>query len=140
MEQSLYAQVVKLRRKDLKFFAADRNNNEAIFKFQGKSARSQLWFDLDLNWVEINFSTSEPDFYEKLFQSHDDTQDNITFKTFQVPIGNEKCVKSFKFQNDAPILKFCQKTFNCCFFSSLASAFASIKHSNAANAISMRIE
>ena len=32
-----------------------------------------------------------------------------TFKTFQVPIGNAKCVESFKFQNDAPILKYCQK-------------------------------
>ena len=91
-EQSLYAQVVKLRRKDLKFVAADKNRNEAKFKFQGQSMRSQLWLDLDLNWVEINFRTHEPDFYKKLFQSHDDTQENNTFKTFQVPIGNEKCV------------------------------------------------
>ena len=109
MEKSLYAQVVKLRCKDLKFFASDKNKIEAKFKFQGQSARSQLWFDLDLNWVDINFSTREPDFYKKLFQSHDDTQDDITFKTFQVPIGNAKFVESFKFQNDAPILKFCQK-------------------------------
>ena len=54
IEQSLYAQVVKLRRKDLKFVATDKNKNEAKFKFQGQSARSQLWFDLDLNLVEIN--------------------------------------------------------------------------------------
>ena len=98
MEQSLYAQVVKLRRKDLKFVATNQNKNEAKFKFQGQSARSQLWFDLDLNWVEINFSCREPDFYKKNFQSHDDTQDDNTFKTFQVPIGNVKCVESFKFQ------------------------------------------
>ena len=39
MEQSLYAQVVKLRRKDLKFVAIDKNKNEAKFKFQGQSAR-----------------------------------------------------------------------------------------------------
>ena len=65
MEQSLYAQVVKLWRKDLQFAAADKNKNEAKFKFQGQSARSQLRLDLDLKWVDINFSTREPDFYKK---------------------------------------------------------------------------
>ena len=121
------------------FVAEDKNKNEAKFKFQGQSARSQLWFDLDLYWIDINFSTCEPDFYKKLFQSRDDKQDNITFKTFQVPIGNAKVVKSFKFQNDAPILSYCQKTLNSCCFSSLASAFDSIKHFKPSNAISMRI-
>ena len=120
MEQSLYSQAVKIRRKDLQFVAADKNKNEAKFKFQCQSEISQLWFDLDLDWININFSTREPDFYMKLFQSHDDTQDDITFKTFQVPIGNEKCVTLFKFQNDAPILKYCQKTLNSCCFSSLS--------------------
>ena len=79
-EQSLYAQVAKLRRKNLKFVTTDKNKNEAKFKFQGQSTRSQLWFDLDLDWIEIKFSTREPDFYKKLFQSHDDTQDDNTFK------------------------------------------------------------
>ena len=139
-EQSLYVQVVKLCRNDLKFVATDKNKNEAKFKFQGQSERSQLWFDLDLNWVEINFSTREPDFSKKLFQSHDDTQDNNAFKKFQVPIGNAKCVESFKLRKDAPILKYCQKTLNSCCFSSLALAFASINHNAAANDISMRTE
>ena len=39
MEQRLYEQVVKLRRKDLKLIAANRNKNETKFKFQGLSAR-----------------------------------------------------------------------------------------------------
>ena len=39
MEQGLYAQVVKLRWKDLKFIAANKKKNEAKFKFQGQSAR-----------------------------------------------------------------------------------------------------
>ena len=47
MEQGLYAQVVKLRRKDLTFIAANRNKTEAKFNFQGQSARSQCWYDLD---------------------------------------------------------------------------------------------
>ena len=49
MEQQLYAQVIMIRQKYLKFAATDRNKNEAKFKFQGQSARSQRWFDLDLN-------------------------------------------------------------------------------------------
>ena len=35
MEQSLYLQVVRIRRKDLKFIVTDKNKNEAKFKFQG---------------------------------------------------------------------------------------------------------
>ena len=121
------------------FYAADKNKNESKFKFQGQSARSQLWFDLDLDWIDMNFSTFEPDLYKKLFQSHDNKQDKDTFNTVQVPIGNEKVVKSFMFHKDAPILSYCQKTLNSCCFSSLSSAFASNKHFKAANSISIRI-
>ena len=71
IKQSLYAQIIMFRRKDLKFDAADKNKNESKFKFQGQSGRSQLWFDLDLYWIDMNFSTREPDFYKKIFQSHD---------------------------------------------------------------------
>ena len=65
MEQSCYAQVIKFRRKDLIFDAADKNKNESKFKFQGQSARSQLWFDIDLDLIDMNFSTNEPHFYKK---------------------------------------------------------------------------
>ena len=41
MEKGLYAQVIMISRKDLKFVATDTNKNEAKFKFQGQSARSQ---------------------------------------------------------------------------------------------------
>ena len=53
----------------MKFVAKDKNKNEAKFKFQGQSARSQLWFDLDLDWIETNFSTRDPDLYKKQFQA-----------------------------------------------------------------------
>ena len=109
MEKSLYAQVIMFRRKDLKFDAADKNKNDSEFKFQGQSRRSRLWFDLDLDWTGKSFSTREPYFYKKLVQSHDYEQDTNTFKTFQVPIGNAKVVKSFVFNKDAPILSYCQK-------------------------------
>ena len=97
MEQGLYSQVTVLRQKGLKFVATDKIKNEDKFKFQGQFAISQQWFDIVFGWVEVNFSTREPDFYKKLFQNHDGTQDVNTFKFFQVPIGNAKCVESFKF-------------------------------------------
>ena len=107
--------MVKLSRKYLKFITENKNKNEAKFKFQGLFARSQCCFDLDFDWIEVNFSIHEPDLYKKLFQCHDDTQDTNTFKFLQVPNGNSKCVETFKFQNDAPILNYCQKSLNSCF-------------------------
>ena len=120
LEQGLYSQVVMLRWNDLGLISGNRNKNEAEFKFQGQSARSQHWFDPDFDWVEVNFSTREPDFYKKLFQIHDSTQDTNTSKLFQVPIWNSKCVENLKFHNDAPMLKYFQKSLNSCFFSSSA--------------------
>ena len=67
MEQGLYAQVVKLRRKDLKFAAVDKNKNEAKFNFRRLSARSQRWFDIEFDCIEVNFSTREPDLYKEKF-------------------------------------------------------------------------
>ena len=51
MEQGLYAQVVKLCQKDLKYVAAYKNKNEAKFKFHGLSAKSQRWFDIEFDWI-----------------------------------------------------------------------------------------
>ena len=90
IEQSLYAQVIKFWRKGFIFDAADKNKTESKFKFQGQSARSQIWFDLDLDRIDINFSTREPDFYKKLFQSHDNKQDEDTFKIFQFQLEMQK--------------------------------------------------
>ena len=95
MEQRLYAQVVMISRKDLKFIAENKNINEANFKFQGQSTRSQRWFDLELDCIKVDFSTHEPDLYKKVLHIHDDTQDKNAFKLFQVPIGNSKCVENF---------------------------------------------
>ena len=57
--------MIRIRQKDLKFVATDKNKIEAKFKFQGQYARSQRWFDIDLDWIEVQFSTREPDFYKK---------------------------------------------------------------------------
>ena len=88
MEQGLYEQVVNLSQKDLKFITANKNKNEAKFKFQGQYERSQRWFYLDFDCIEVNFIRRETYFYKNFFQSHKDTQDTNTFKIFPVPIGN----------------------------------------------------
>ena len=59
--------------------------NGAKFNFQGRSARSQRWFDLDIDCIEVNFSTCEPDFYKKPFKY-------MTIHKIQMNL------KAFKFQ------------------------------------------
>ena len=62
MGKVLYAQVVKLRQKDLKFIAENKNKNEDEIKFQGLFEISQRWFDIDFYRIEVNCSTRETDF------------------------------------------------------------------------------
>ena len=38
-------------------------------KFQGLSARSQRWFDIYFDWIEVNFITREPDLYKETFSN-----------------------------------------------------------------------
>ena len=52
-----------ISRKYLKFVAENKNKNEYKFKFQGQSTRSQPWFDLGSDWIEVNFGTCKIDFY-----------------------------------------------------------------------------
>ena len=49
MEQGLYAQEVKLRQNNQRFIATNKNKNKAKFKFEGLSARSKRWFDIDFD-------------------------------------------------------------------------------------------
>ena len=56
IEQGLYAQVVKLHQNDLKFNAANKNKNEAKFKFQGQYERSQRSFDIKFDCIYVTFS------------------------------------------------------------------------------------
>ena len=90
MEQSLYAQVIMFRRKDLKFDAADKKKNPSKIIFQGQSARSRYWFDLDLDWIDINFSTGEPGFYRKLYQNHEKEQEKIHSEYFKFQLEMQK--------------------------------------------------
>ena len=62
-EQGLYAKVFMLHRDYMKTTKENKNKNEGKFKFQGNSARSQHWFDLDFDWTGEICSTCEPDLY-----------------------------------------------------------------------------
>ena len=97
MEQGLYVQVGMLCWKYLKITEANKNKNEAKFKFQGQSEISKRWFDLNFDWIGENFSTCEPGFFGKIFQSHDNPQDTNTFQMFEFPIINSKCVEKLSF-------------------------------------------
>ena len=44
----------------LKKYTGKEHKREYLF--QGKSARSKHWFDLDIEWVEENFIIREPQF------------------------------------------------------------------------------
>ena len=81
IEQGLYAQVF------MKFVAENNNNNEANFKFQGQSARSQRWFDIDFDWIEVNFRTREPDLYKIFFRAMTIHKIQIHLKYFQFQQG-----------------------------------------------------
>ena len=48
--------------------------------------------------------------------------------------------ENFKFNNDASMLNYCNKSLNICCFSILSSVCASIEQTKPSNAISLRIE
>ena len=100
----------------------------------------QSWFDLDFDWIKERFSTCEPDFYMEIYQRYDKTEVTNTFKIFEVPNGNRKCLEEMKFHNAAPMLKYSQNSLNSCCFSSLASSFYSINQTKADNNIAIRVE
>ena len=124
----------------MKFDAADENKNESKFKFQGQSARSKFWFDLDLDWIDINFALVNLISIRNSFKVMTMSKTQIHLKHFKFQSEMQKFAKSFVFHKDAPILSYCQKTLNSCCFSSLSSAFVSKKHFKAANAISILIK
>ena len=140
VEQCVYVQVVPLCRKDLKITEENKNKNEVKFKFQGQSARSQRWFNIDLDCIEEHFSTREPIFYKTIYKRHDETKDTNTFKMFVVQIVNTKNMEEIKFNIDAPMLKYRQSTLNSCCFSSLVSYFESTNQRKVENSISKCIE
>ena len=67
MIQGFYAQVVTIRQKESEN-KKDKENTKK-YNFQGKSARSRRWFDLDHEFIEEIFRTSETDFYKNFIKT-----------------------------------------------------------------------
>ena len=86
----MYSQVVIIRRKTEVEEAHNNSKKKCKYYFQGKSERSQRWFDIDLDWLKYNFMTMEPEFYKHMFQCKIEGQSVIEILKFPVPIGNEK--------------------------------------------------
>ena len=138
MEQGLYAQVVMIFRKESEDKKEKENTKK--YNFQGKSARSRRWFDLDYVWLEENFRTREPDFYKKLYQAKFRGDDTKIYQIFGVSIGNEKTTRKVQFHPAAPVIKYHQKSSNSCCLISLASAFHFIGNNRAIPALVDSIE
>ena len=61
LENGLYAQVVVIHR--MESYDKKENDKKNLYKFQGQSARTKHWFDLDHECLKENLMTCEPYFY-----------------------------------------------------------------------------
>ena len=91
--------------------------------FQEKYSRSKHWFDLDIEWTQENFSTGEPQFFKRPFQSNIGGQDGIKYPTFSVSIGIAKEVGEVEYNPKPPLMEYHQNDSNSCCFISLESWF-----------------
>ena len=66
--------------------------------------------------------------------------DKETFQIFRVPIVNKKITRKVQFHLAAPLIKYHQKRYNSCYFSSLASGFYRINGNRAVNGLIDSIE
>ena len=88
LEQGLYAKVVMILRRES--YDIKEKDKTKIYNFQGKSARTKHWFNLDHEWLKENFMTREPDFYKKLYDNTFRGDTTHDYKTFGVPIVNAR--------------------------------------------------
>ena len=103
--------------------AKKEKENTKKYNFQGQSARSRRWFDLDHEWLDENFSTRKPYFYSRLYQNKFRGDDKKTYQKFGVLIIHAKITGKVQFYPEAPVIKYHQKRSNSCCLSSLTSYF-----------------
>ena len=72
------------------FRGVNRQKTKRKYLFQGNYKILNNWFYIDIEWIEENFSTREPQFYKSLFQSNIEGQSGSKHPTFSVPTENEK--------------------------------------------------
>ena len=110
------------------------------YLFQGQSEISKHWLDLDMEWVEENFSKRELQFYKRLFQTIIEGQSGITYLIFPVTFVNVKETGEIEYALHDPLVAYYQKDSNFCCFSSLASTFTASGEKNAVRKIARQIE
>ena len=77
--------------------AANKNKNVAEFKLQSQSTRSKRWFDLDFDWIEVNFITREPDLYQIFFRAMKIYKTQIHLKYFKLQLEIQNMWKCLSF-------------------------------------------
>ena len=67
MEQGLHTQVAMIRRRESDYIKEKDKTKK--YNFQGKSARTKHWFNIDHEWLKENFMTRETYLYLKLYDT-----------------------------------------------------------------------
>ena len=93
LDNGLYPQVVMVRRRELDDKKVTYKTK--IYNFQGQSARTKHWINLDHEWLKENFMTRELDFYLKLYQTKFRSDKIQNYQKFGLPIGNAKITKKY---------------------------------------------
>ena len=98
------------------------------------------FFDIDIDWVEETFSTIEPEFFKRLFETNIEDQAGITYYIFTVPIGNAKERGKIEYKIQAPLVAYYQNASNSCCLSSLSYSFTASGEEKYTRDIEMRIQ
>ena len=88
LENGLYALVVMIRIRELDDIK--EKDKTKIYNFQGQSAMTKHWFDLDHEWLKENIMTREPDFYLKNIKINLGVIQHRTIKSFDYQLVMQK--------------------------------------------------
>ena len=101
--QNIPYEILKIALEDVLYLqdVTIRNNTELqegeilpktteTYSFKGHSEISKHWFDIDLEWMEDNFMTREPELCKRLFQRNIESQYEKNFQHFQSFLGIQK--------------------------------------------------
>ena len=116
-----YSQIVRIRCTTVEDNTDGSINVIDGYHFEGGTVFTDAWVLLTEIWLQENFMTREPKFFEELFAK----SDNATV-LFDVPVGAKHLHKKVEFPPDAIYIKYQQRDRSTCCFASLASAFHAI--------------
>ena len=109
------------------------------YLFQWQSEITKHWFDLNIEWVEENFSTREHQFYKRLSQSTIEGQYGSKYPTLPVPIVNAEETGEIQYHSKYTLVEYHQNASNSYCFNSLAYVLTVAGEKSATRAIVMWI-